>query len=118
VLAGWSGSMVVMASMVFGFTTLLGWSYYGQICLEYFFGLKVILPYRMVFLTSLFAGALFTGRWAPIVTNLGDICNASLAIPNLIGLVLLSGVVRRLTRDAYAAGHFNVHEATPLRPDH
>ncbi|MEL7371277.1 MAG: sodium:alanine symporter family protein [Myxococcota bacterium] len=118
VLAGWSGSMVVMASMVFGFTTLLGWSYYGQICLEYFFGLKAILPYRMVFLTSLFAGALFTGRWAPIVTNLGDICNASLAIPNLIGLVLLSGVVRRLTRDAYAAGHFNVHEATPLRPDH
>ena len=114
--ANWAGSLVVIGSLVFGFTTLLGWSYYGQICFEYFFGLRSVVPFRIIFVCTLFAGALFTGRWAPIVTNIGDICNAAMAVPNLIALALLSGVVRRLTVDAYAAGDLYVHEATPIVP--
>ena len=112
-LAGYAGSMIVIASLVFGFTTLIGWSYYGQICVEYFFGLKSILPFRILFVVLLFAGALFTGRWSPIVTNVGDICNAAMALPNLIALVVLSGIVRRMTLDAYQAGRLDVHEAEP-----
>ena len=93
-LANRAGGMVVFASLIFGFTTLIGWSYYGQICIEYFFGLKAVVPFRITFVILLFAGALFTGKWAPIVTNIGDICNAAMAFPNLIALIFLSGVVR------------------------
>ena len=113
-LASWSGSMVVLASLVFGFTTLLGWSYYGQICVEYFFGVRSVLPFRIVFVITLFLGALFQGTWSPIITNIGDICNASLALPNLIALILMSGTVGRMTKDAYEAGDLHVHESTPV----
>ncbi|MFQ5740125.1 MAG: alanine/glycine:cation symporter family protein [Acidobacteriota bacterium] len=113
-IAGWGGVIVVVASLIFGFTTLIGWSYYGQICFEYLFGLKIVKPYRVVFIILLFAGALFTGPRAPIIKNVGDICNAFMAFPNLIGLILLSGIVSKMTRDAYRAGHLNVHEATPI----
>ena len=112
--AGWAGSLVVIASLVFGFTTLIGWSYYGQICTEYFFGVKSVLPFRIVFVLTLFLGSLFTGTYAPIVTNIGDICNASMAIPNLIALIMLSGFVARYTHDAYEAGHLQVNEAHPI----
>ncbi len=98
-VAGWGGTIVVLSSLVFGFTTLIGWSYYGQICMEFLFGIKVVGPYRIVFVILLFLGALLTGRYAPIITNLGDICNAAMAFPNLIALILLNGHVARATRE-------------------
>ena len=82
-VSGWGGTIVVFSSLVFGFTTLIGWSYYGQICMEFLFGVKVVRPYRISFVILLFLGALLTGHYAPIITNLGDICNASMAFPNL-----------------------------------
>ena len=113
-VAGWGGNIVVFASLIFGFTTLIGWSYYGQICFEYLFGIKVVKPYRAVFVVLLFAGALFTGPSAPIVKNVGDICNASMAFPNLIALILLSGVVARMTRQGYTEGDLRAIEVRPL----
>jgi AGCS family alanine or glycine:cation symporter len=101
-IAGWGGTIVALSSLVFGFTTLIGWSYYGQICLEFLFGLKVVRLYRISFVILLFLGALLTGQYAPIITNLGDICNASMAFPNLIALILLSGHVARVTRERTA----------------
>ena len=98
-VSGWGGTIVVFSSLVFGFTTLIGWSYYGQICMEFLFGVKVVRPYRISFVILLFLGALLTGHYAPIITNLGDICNASMAFPNLIALILLSGHVARVTRE-------------------
>ncbi len=114
-IAGWGGLIPVFGSLIFGFTTLIGWSYYGQICFEYLFGLKIVKPYRVLFVLLLFAGAFFTGPYSPIVKNLGDICNASMAFPNLIALLLLSRVVARMTHDSYRAGSLEVHEAVPLR---
>lgn len=116
-ISGWGGIIVVFSSLLFGFTTLIGWSYYGQICFEYLFGLKVVKPYRVVFVMLLFAGALFTGPNTPIVRNIGDICNASMAFPNLIALILLSGTVARLTKEAYAARRLDVREAKPIRAE-
>lgn len=113
-LAGWSGALVVIASLVFGFTTLIGWSYYGQICFEYLFGLRIIKPYRIIFVILLFFGALFTGKYAPIVTNMGDITNAAMAFPNLIALILLSGVVRKFTMSSYRAGTMHADEVHPM----
>ena len=98
-VAGWGGTVVALSSLIFGFTTLIGWSYYGQICMEFLFGIKVVRPYRISFVILLFLGALLTGQYAPIITNLGDICNASMAFPNLIALILLSGRVARVTRE-------------------
>ncbi len=117
-ISGWGGNIVVFASLIFGFTTLIGWSYYGQICFEYLFGIRIVKPYRAVFVLLLFAGALFTGPSAPIVKNVGDICNASMAFPNLIALILLSGVVARATRRAYASGDLRAVEARPLEMKH
>ncbi len=113
-ISGWGGNIVVFASLIFGFTTLIGWSYYGQICFEYLFGIKVVKPYRAVFVVLLFAGALFTGPSAPIVKNVGDICNAAMAFPNLIALILLSVVVARVTRQTYAAGDLRAVDVRPL----
>lgn len=115
-IAGYGGAIVVFSSLIFGFTTLLGWSYYGQICFEYLFGLKVVKPYRVVFIVLLFVGAQLTGTYAPIITNVGDICNALMAFPNLVGLIFLSGVVAKVTHDSYRAGRMRVHEAKPMEP--
>jgi len=114
-LANWAGAMVVIASLVFGFTTLIGWSYYGQICFEYIFGLRIIKPYRITFVILLFCGALFTGKYAPIITNIGDITNAAMAFPNLIALILLSGVVRKFTMSSYRAGTLYADEVHPMK---
>jgi len=113
-VADWGGVIVVFASLVFGFTTLIGWSYYGQICFEYLFGLKVVKPYRIVFVILLFVGALFTGPWSPIVKNLGDTCNAFMAFPNLVALIFLSGVVAKVTRDAYKTPDLKVHPSVAI----
>ena len=112
--SGWGGNIVVFASLIFGFTSLIGWNYYGQICFEYLFGIKVVKPYRAVFVVLLFAGALFTGPSAPIVINVGDIDNAAMAFPNLIALILLSGVVARVTRQTYTAGDLRAVDVKPL----
>ncbi len=117
-ISGWGGNIVVFASLIFGLTTLIGWSYYGQICFEYLFGIKVVKPYRAVFVALLFAGALFTGSSSSIVKNVGDICNASMAFPNLIALILLSGVVARVTRQAYTESDLRAVEARPLEMKH
>jgi alanine or glycine:cation symporter, AGCS family len=113
-IAGWGGIIVVFSSLIFGFTTLLGWSYYGQICFEYLFGVKAVVPYRMVFIVLLFVGALLTGRYAPIITNVGDIFNAFMALPNLLGLLILSGTVAKVTREAYRSESLKVHKAKPI----
>lgn len=113
-ISAWGGPIVVFSSIVFGFTTLIGWSYYGEICWKYLFGLKVLLPYRIIYLILLFIGALFSGGYAPIVTNIGDICNAAMAFPNLIAMILLSGLVRKITLESYKAKDLHVCEATPI----
>ncbi len=114
VLAGWGGTIVVLSSLLFGFTTLLGWSYYGQICCEYLFGVGAVRPYRVVFIILVFLGSLLTGQYAPIITNIGDIFNAVMAFPNLIGLLLLAGVVARVTLSTYRAGDMRVETASPI----
>ncbi len=98
VFAGWGGTIVVCSSLIFGFTTLIGWSYYGEVCFGYLFGIKIVRPYRLVYILLLFTGSLLAGKYAPIVTNVGDTFNAVMAFPNLIALLLLTGVVAQATR--------------------
>jgi len=95
-LGGW---IVSLSSLLFGYTTLIGWSYYGEQGAKYLWGVKSTMPYRYVFCVFVFFGAVLQGHHLEIVWNIGDICNALMAIPNLIGLILLGSIVRKETMD-------------------
>ncbi len=93
-LPGFGGYVVALGLSVFAFTTILGWSYYGERCAEYLFGIRVILPFRLFWLVAIPLGAL--GKLGTIWL-LADVMNGLMAIPNLIALALLSPVIFRLT---------------------
>jgi alanine or glycine:cation symporter, AGCS family len=85
------GAYVVTIGLVlFAFTTLLGWAYYGEKCVEYLLGTKSVPFYRALFTLVVIPGAVLK---LDIVWKISDICNGLMAIPNLIGLCALSGVV-------------------------
>lgn len=88
--------LVGIALAFFAFTTILGWSYYGERCAGYLFGAAVIPAYRAAWIAALLAGAVLK---LEIVWTLADIFNGLMALPNLVALVLLSPVVFRLTRE-------------------
>jgi AGCS family alanine or glycine:cation symporter len=102
---GLGGIIIAAASFIFGYTTLLGWSYYGEKCIEYLGGDKVVLPYRYLFIVFLFFGAILTPiagesyDYLNIVWHIGNIGNALMAFPNLVGLLFLAGVVAKITQD-------------------
>lgn len=107
---GLGGVIIALASFLFGYTTLLGWSYYGEKCIEYLGGNRVIMPYRYTFIAFLFFGAILTPlagksfNYLNIVWNLGNIGNALMALPNLIGLLFLAGTVAAITRQRLRGG--------------
>ncbi len=93
------GGIIAGASLLFGYSTLIGWCYYGEQCLKYLFGLRITTLYRLIFISLTFIGALVS---IEVVFFVGDIANAFMAFPNLIGLMLLSGLVARITKEALA----------------
>ena len=85
------GSMLLMVGLVlFAFTTILGWNYYGERCVEYLMGVKAILPYRLIFIALIACGPFLK---LEEIWVLADIVNGLMAIPNLIALLALTGVV-------------------------
>ncbi|TQI82142.1 AGCS family alanine or glycine:cation symporter [Serratia fonticola] len=88
--------IVAVALAIFAFTTILGWSFYGEKCIQYLFGPKMIVPFRIAWIIALPIGAT---QSLEFVWLLADTLNAMMAIPNLIALALLSPVVYRLTRE-------------------
>ena len=93
-----SNIVVMIGSFLFGFSTLLGWSYYGEKCSEYLFGSKIKTGYRLLFILFLFIGSLPTAEGISAVVAVGDIGNALMAVPNLIALVLLAREVKNITK--------------------
>jgi AGCS family alanine or glycine:cation symporter len=91
------GYIIALSSFLFGYSTLLAWCYYGEKCLEYIFGVRIIYPYRIAFIILLFIGANITGAHLNIIWYVGDIANASMAFPNLLSLILLAGMVGKVT---------------------
>jgi AGCS family alanine or glycine:cation symporter len=99
-LPGQLGGMIVAVCLsFFAFSTMLGWSYYGERNLEYLVGVKAIFPYRILFVLVIAIAAVAR---LDVVWLLSDIMNALMAFPNLVGLLLLSGVVWRETRSYFA----------------
>ncbi|MBL1379139.1 alanine/glycine:cation symporter family protein [Zobellella iuensis] len=91
--------IVAIALAVFAFTTILGWSFYGEKCVQYLFGIKAIVPFRVAWILALPVGAT---QSLEFIWLLADTLNAMMAIPNLIALALLSPVVFRLTKSYFA----------------
>ncbi len=92
-----SGWIVTVGLIIFAFTTVLGWSFYGERCAEYLFGIKAILPFRLVWVGIVVFGSIAGNR--TVIWSLADTLNGLMAIPNLIALLLLSGTIFRLTRN-------------------
>ena len=88
------GYMLMIGLILFAFTTILGWNYYGERCMIYLCGTKGVLPYRIIFIILVASGAFLK---LEAIWVLADIVNGLMAIPNLIALLALSGVVVRET---------------------
>ncbi len=89
------GYVVAIASFLFGYTTLIGWCYYGEQCLKFLFGIQITYVYRVVYIILIFVGSIAS---IELVFFVGDIANAFMALPNLIALAFLSGTVGALTK--------------------
>ncbi|MDR2562317.1 MAG: sodium:alanine symporter family protein [Prevotellaceae bacterium] len=98
--------MLGFALLMFAFTTIIGWSYYAEKSIEYLFGRKAILPYKVVFLAMVFVGAVFSIN---LIWNFADITNGLMAVPNLVALLLLSGVIAAETKKYLKNNNINKH---------
>ena len=87
--------ILVVGIITFAWSTILGWSYYGERCAQYLWGKKAILPYKILFVAVVVVGPVLA---LDLVWTIADILNAFMAIPNLIAVLLLSGVIARETR--------------------
>ena len=90
--------IVTIALAVFAFTTILGWSYYGERCWQYMFREKSLVIYRALWVL---AALTFANVKVDLVWNLSDTLNGLMAIPNLIGLLLLAPMVFKVTREYF-----------------
>jgi len=95
----WGGWIVAVSLAMFAFSTILGWSYYGEKSVEYLLGAWAVFPYRILFVIASFFGAIYS---LGFVWTLSDVMNGLMALPNLVGLLLLSGVIAKETREFLA----------------
>ncbi len=98
-LPGFGGYLIAIALSIFAFTTILGWSYYGEKCVGYLLGAKVLIGYRILWIVAIYFGATAD---LGFIWLLADTLNAMMAIPNLIALILLSPVVFAVTKEFFA----------------
>jgi len=99
-LPGVGKYIVSVGLILFAYSTILGWEYYGERCLEYLFGTKPIFAYRILWVVMVVVGAIggLTFMW-----DLADTLNALMAFPNLVAVLMLSPVVFKLTKEFFAA---------------
>jgi len=98
-LGGFGSQLVTVGLAFFTFSTLITWAYYGERNIVYLFGRRGVFPYRLIFIVVIFFGSILTLEF---VWAFATLMNGLMAIPNLIGLLLLSGVIVRETRSFFA----------------
>ena len=102
---------------LFAFTTVLGWDHYGSKAWEYLFGTKSLTIYKVIHLVTIFCGALLTSSLA---WDISDTFNGLMMVPNLIGVVALSGLVMKITKnyvDRVLKGKKDVKPMLSVFPD-
>ncbi len=108
---GMAGSVfIAFAILLFAFSTILGWSYYGSKAWEYLFGTKTIIFYKVVFLLVLVGGTLLSSSLA---WDISDTFNGMMMLPNLVGVLALSGTVRKITHN-YVDRTFRKKDVKPM----
>ena len=93
-------TLLAVALLLFATSTILGWALYGSRCMEYLFGTKALLPYHIAFVIVIVLGATMDLK---LVWDISDTLNGLMAFPNLVGLLLLSPVVVKATKDYFKA---------------
>ena len=95
VFGSFGSSFISIAIMLFAFSTILGWSYYGERAIEYLFGLKAVPVYKLIFILVIFLGC---NASLSLVVDISDTFNGFMALPNLVAVTLLSGQVIAMTK--------------------
>ncbi len=103
--------ILVVGIVAFAYSTILGWSYYGERCVEYLFGRKGMIPYKLIFIFVLLVAPVIA---LDMVWTLSDIFNALMAIPNLIAVLLLSGLVVKETNYYLYGNRLDEYDKTPI----
>ncbi|UNX54383.1 sodium:alanine symporter family protein [Georgenia sp. TF02-10] len=103
----WGHYVVTVSVIFFAFSTILGWAYYGERCTERLVGIKGVVVYRVIFTLVVFVGATTE---LTVVWNFSDVMNGLMALPNLIGLLICSGLIARETKAYLAADPDLRHE--------
>lgn len=102
VFSDWGAHALTISLVLFAFTTILGWGYYGERCFEFLFGTKNIIFYRLIFVAMVAIGAFLK---LEMIWIIADIVNGLMAIPNLIALLALSPIIIKESKD-----YFNKHQ--------
>jgi len=96
-MPGVVGQVVIAVCLaLFAFSTMIGWCYYGGRSIEYLLGIKAVMPYQLAYIGAAFMGSIYSLNF---VWLFSDVMNGLMALPNLVGLLLLSGVAARETRE-------------------
>ena len=103
--------ILVIGMILFAYTTILGWSYYGNRCVTYLFGKRAIRPYQVLYVVVAFLGAIGIGD---LVWTISDITNALMAIPKIIVVLLLSGLIARETKHYVWDKNLDETDDTPI----
>ncbi len=103
--------ILVFGMVLFAYSTILGWSYYGNRCVTYLFGKHAVRPYQALYVVMAFLGAVGVGD---VVWTISDITNALMALPNIIVVLLLSGLIARETKHYVYEGNLDEKDATPI----
>ena len=108
---GWlGGAFVAIAIMLFAYSTVLGWSHYGSKACEYLFGTKSTIVYRVIFVVATFGGAVMGENLA---WDIADTLNGMMMIPNLIGVIVLSPIVYKITKN-YVSRKIKKEDVEPM----
>ncbi len=110
VFGSFGPAFIAVAILLFAFSTVLGWSHYGTKAFEYLFGTKATLVYRIVFIAVIFFGATMN---LSLAWDLSDTFNGLMAIPNLIGVLSLSPIVMKITKN-YVKRHIKGQDIEPM----
>jgi AGCS family alanine or glycine:cation symporter len=103
----WFPYVLSLAVLLFAYSTMISWSYYGERCWAYLFGDNASMSYRVLFLIFVFLGSVIT---ATQILDFGDLMILGMAFPNILGVLLLSGLVKRDLDDYWKklkAGEFD-----------
>ena len=103
--------LLVVGMVAFSYSTILGWSYYGSRAITYLFGKHAILPYQILYVAAAFLGAIGIGDMVWVISDIG---NALMAIPNIIMVLLLSGLIARETKYYVYDGNLDEEDKTPI----